>query len=218
VPQNLHGIQNIHKGRKKRMGWIRVAIIVCFAGCNFSLAAETIPDLTVYQSCFEKRERDISSFIDYHLGMVTVLENYTIDKFAVKSAKENLEYIRAKIQVYNNKCIDVNEAMDYITSMMETKFVNLTEYDIDKYKESFYPCTSADLTRRLYVQYEQKKPLPPKIEYGITICAIGYFVWLIPFPPIKVCGYAIMAYGAEKIVDGYFSEKDRQYEQEHRNE
>lgn len=196
------------------MGLFRTAFVFCVFNTSF-LCASTIPLETVWNKDFPSKEKKISSIIDYHIGLIFSGEKYGINPNQIKCAKHNCEYIRAHVQQYLNSCIDIKQSIDYIVNEMYFKFIDLTIFNLQDYEDSFYPCTQHDLTKRLYVEYEQKRPLPPKIEYGITICLIGYFVSLIPYPPISACGYAIMLYGAEKIADGYFSELDKKFEKEY---
>ena len=196
------------------MGLFR-AILVFFVFNTSFLCASNISIETCWNSEFSQKEKKLSSIIDYHMNLVMLAEKYGINEHLIKCSKYNCEYIRAHVQQYINSCIDIKQSIDYVVNEMSNRFIDLTLFNLQDYEGSFYPCTQHDLTKRLYSEYEQKRPLPPKIEYGITICLIGYFVSLIPYPPIAVCGYAIMAYGAEKIADGYFSELDKKYEKEH---
>lgn len=180
--------------------------------------SEAFPIDKLYRSDFPTKEKLLASTIDFDIQLILDSEKYGITQSLIKCAKQNCEHIRAHIQQYNKQCIDMDNAFDYIDGLMTSKFVVLGDYDIDKYKKSFNSCTNHDLIKRLYSPHEQKKPLPPKIEYGITISLIGYFITLIPYPPIAACGYGIMIYGANLIADGYFSEQDKKYEKEYRND
>ncbi len=196
------------------MRYYKAALLLLSSISLVLSATETIPVDKIYDSSFPSKEKMLASTIDYNISLIAIQESYGVNENLSKHAKFIAEHIRSHIQVYKKECIDTNQALDYVLGVVANKFVDLSEYDLEKYRDSFYKCTDKDLTKRLYTQYEQKRKLPPKIEYGLTISLIGYFVTLIPFPPIASCGWGIMLYGANLVAEGYFSEQDKKYDKE----
>ncbi len=69
-----------------------------------------------------------------------------------------------------------------------------------------------DPTRKINKKKEHVKELNPKMAHGITASLVGGFLTLLPSPPLVKLGKIVFTAGVGYIIDGYFYDEEKKYE------
>jgi len=198
------------------MGQIRNFCQLCIACiiCTICISSYLFADVAVpscVDSALTEEEVKLGYLLDGHLDKMVSAINH----LDTKCAKINSEFVRARVQIFQKQCIDPKEALEFVISELKYKFVDLSEYDLEGFIDKFYACSASDLLKKLEVENTSgKKRLPPRIECGIIASLTGYFLILLPIPPVVRVGWIVIGFGLELICEGYFQEQDRKYYEE----